>query len=87
MAWIREVEPHELDHPDERAELDALYEQTRDDLTGETDNILSIHSLHPAGMAAHWALYRAVMAGTRSLRKVDRELVALLVSRLNECHY
>jgi alkylhydroperoxidase family enzyme len=38
-------------------------------------------------MRVHWELYREVMTGTRTLPKVDRELVALLVSLLNDCHY
>ena len=87
MAWIRDVQPEEVEDPEEREELQALYDQTRDAVSGRTDNILSVHSLHPKGMAAHWTLYRAVMAGTRTLRGADREMVALLVSRLNECHY
>ncbi len=32
-------------------------------------------------------LYTAAMSGTRGLRKVDRELIALVVSGINECHY
>lgn len=87
MAWIREVRSADVEDPEERAQLQELFDETRDEATGRTDNILAIHSLHPEGMAAHWELYRAVMAGTRSLRKLDRELIALLVSRLNACHY
>lgn len=48
---------------------------------------MRIHSLHPAGLEAHFALYRAVMLGTPSLRKVDREMIALVVSATNGCHY
>ena len=54
---------------------------------GVIDNILQIHSLHPAGMRAHIALYTSAMAGTPGLRKVDRELIAVVVSRLNGCVY
>lgn len=54
---------------------------------GEVDNILRIHARHPEGLAAHFALYKAVMTGTRSLQKVDRELIALRVSQLNRCRY
>jgi AhpD family alkylhydroperoxidase len=32
-------------------------------------------------------LYRQAMRGTRTLRKVEREMIALVVSRVNECHY
>ncbi len=49
--------------------------------------LLRAHSLHPAGLAAHWALYRAVMRGTKSLPKADREMIALVVSARNGCHY
>lgn len=51
------------------------------------DNILQIHSLNPRAMAAHQALYSSAMAGTPSLRKVERELIALTVSVMNNCHY
>ena len=30
---------------------------------------------------------RSAMAGTGTLRKVERELIALVVSRENDCHY
>ena len=48
---------------------------------------MSIHSASPPGLAAHLELYNAVMRGTASLRKVDRELIALVVSQKNDCHY
>ena len=55
--------------------------------TGALDEIMRVHSLHPAGLDAHLRLYGAVMRGTPSLRKVERELLALVVSGLNGCHY
>jgi len=87
MAWIAEAKPEDLASEKERAELENLYQTTRDPASGATDNILRIHSLHPAGMAAHWQLYRSVMGASRTLRKVDREMVALVVSCHNQCHY
>jgi alkylhydroperoxidase family enzyme len=54
---------------------------------GRVDNILQIHSLDPRGLAAHASLYRSAMTGTRTLRKAERELIALVVSRINGCHY
>lgn len=84
MAWIETLdEPL----PEDRRELAELYERARDPETGAVDHIMSVHSLHPAGLAAHLALYQAVMRGTRTLPKVDRELIALVVSGLNGCHY
>ena len=82
MAFIRTI-------PQQEAETDllALYARAACPESGEVDNILRIHSLHPRGLAAHLELYQAVMAGTRTLRAVDRELIALTVSQLNRCHY
>ena len=46
-----------------------------------------MHSLNPRAMAAHQGLYESAMAGTATLRKVERELIALVVSLENDCHY
>jgi len=82
MAWIRLVPREDADEP-----LRKLLDAARDPQTGALDEILHVHSLHPAGLAAHLELYRAVMRGTPGLPKLERELVALHVSRLNGCHY
>ncbi len=55
--------------------------------SGRVDNVLKLHALHPSGLRAHFELYRAVMRSTPSLPKLERELIALVVSRLNGCHY
>ncbi len=67
--------------------LVELRKRTVDPAHGRVDNILAIHSLDPASMAAHLALYRQAMKSTRSLPKVDREMIAVVVSEINECHY
>ena len=82
MPWIRMTSEDEAEE-----ELRELFDRSRDPETGQLDHILQIHSLHPQGLRAHLDLYSAVMAGTKSLRKVEREMIALHVSRLNECHY
>ena len=48
---------------------------------------IKVHALHPDGLRAHVLLYETVMRGTPSLPKVDRELLALRVSQINQCHY
>lgn len=75
------------DEADADAPLRALYDGLLDAESGRVDEILRIHSLHPAGLAAHVDLYRSAMAGTPGLRRVDRELIALRVSQLNRCGY
>jgi alkylhydroperoxidase family enzyme len=82
MAWIETIREDEW-----RGELADLYDSVADATAGRVDNIMQIHSLNPRAMAAHDALYRSAMRGTATLRKVERELIALTVSRLNNCHY
>ena len=82
MSWIHIPEGDEVD-----PELAALWDRVRDRDSGQLDNIMAIHGLHPRGLAAHYGLYAAVMSGTKGLRKVDREMVALVVSQENGCHY
>ncbi len=84
MAHIETV-PDEDWHDD--AALAELYAQVVDPTYGRVDNIMSVHSLNPRGLAAHQALYVSAMAGTATLRKVERELIALVVSLENDCHY
>ena len=83
-AWIDIV-------PDDQwADDPALAEQydgVVDKDFGKVDNIMAIHSLNPQAMAAHNALYTSAMTGTATLRKVEREMVALVVSLENHCHY
>lgn len=82
MSWIETIAPEAAE-----GELEELYDRVRDPSTGTLDNILRVHSLHPAGLASHYELYRAVMTPTRGLRRAEREMIALVVSQINECHY
>ncbi len=82
MAWIDTVPPDSAGD-----ELAALYARVTDPDSGALDNIMAIHGLHPAGLRAHFELYVAVMQGSKGLRKVDREMIALVVSSKNGCHY
>ena len=75
MAWIDTI-----DEGTASGELARLYSEVADPDTGQVDHILAIHALHPAGLRAHFELYRTVMRGTPGLRKVDRELIALMTS-------
>jgi alkylhydroperoxidase family enzyme len=74
-------------HPEHAAALTPLFVAHRDPDTGQVDNILTVHALHPAGLSAHLALYTAVMRGTPTLRKVEREMIAVVVSATNGCRY
>ena len=82
IAWIKSV-----DLEDAEGHLARLYAKVVDPQSGELDAIMQVHSLHPAGLEAHFGLYRAVMRETSGLTSCDREMIALVVSVINECHY
>ena len=84
MSWIRTVPESEWA---DDVGLAPLRDRVVDPGWGRVDNIMSIHSLNPVGLAAHDGLYRSAMSGTATLRKVERELVAYVVSLENDCHY
>jgi len=82
MPWIDA--PHE-DEWDES--FDDLRPEVTDPTFQRVDWIMRIHSLDAGSMNAHYVLYRQAMKGTATLRKVEREMVALVVSKANDCHY
>ena len=82
MAWI-----HTIHEDDAKGELKKLYERVVDPGTGRVDNVMKIHSLHPDGLNAHLAVYGAAMKGTATLPKADREMIAVVVSKINDCRY
>jgi len=81
-AWIDTVAEADADD-----ELGKLYERVRDPVSGKLDHIMMVHSSHPAGLKAHFNMYMAVMRGTAGVRGAEREMIALVVSQLNACHY
>ena len=82
MAWIDTIREDEWD-----GDLAALHGRVADRASGRVDNIMQIHSLDPAAMAGHQTVYEAAMGSTRTLRKVEREMIALVISDINGCHY
>ncbi len=82
MAWIDTQREDEW-----QGSLADLYSRIVDGEHGRVDNIMQIHSLDAAAMEGHLAVYSSAMSGTKTLRKVERELIALIVSDINECHY
>ena len=82
MPWIDA--PHEDDWAEE---VDELKADLIDPVFKRVDWIMRIHALDPDSMNAHNMLYRQAMRGTKTLRKDDREMIALVVSKTNDCHY
>lgn len=82
MAWIDA--PHEDEWEDELAELKP---EVLDRQHDRVDWILRIHALDAGSMAAHQTLYRQAMRSTATLRKVEREMIAVVASQINDCYY
>jgi uncharacterized peroxidase-related enzyme len=54
---------------------------------GKVFNIVKAMSLRPVVLHRSMELYKAVMFGTSGLSRQERELLAVVVSRENDCHY
>lgn len=81
-AWI-----HVIGEDTAEGELAELYDELRSPRTGSVDNVLKIHSLHPQSMRDHVQLYRTLMHGRGGISRPEREMIGLVVSALNGCHY
>ena len=57
------------------------------DRVGDDDNILRIHGVHSRIMRQHYDLYRQLMYSPGPLSRLQREMIAVVVSATNECHY
>lgn len=81
MAWIKVIDDTEAD-----GELKEIY-QAQSKKAGALANILKVHSLAPRTLSTHMALYEAVMYAPGDLSRIRREMIAVVVSSLNRCHY
>ena len=81
MAWIQTI-------PENQAT--DLLQQIYEDLTkkrGKLANIMKVHSLNPQAMKNHMDLYLTLMFKQSPLSREERELIAVVVSTINRCHY
>ena len=86
MAWI----PYRDGDDAPKGLLDiyrAITPKSQHDRLDELDNILRIHSLNPPSLSGHYELYKTLMRGHSALTRAEREMIAVVVSGINECHY
>ena len=81
MAHIRLVEPHEATGA-LKAQYDAAVARA-----GRVWNIVKTMSPNPPVLEASMRLYGTAMKGASPLSRVQRELLAVVVSRVNDCFY
>jgi alkylhydroperoxidase family enzyme len=72
MAFIRYVPEDEIPAPDR---------------VPDRDNIIRVHGVHALTMRHHYDLYLELMRGDGPLSRVQREMIAVVVSALNHCRY
>lgn len=81
MTWIRTVAAGEAS-----GRLGALYEAAVK-RAGRVFGIVRTMSLSPPVLEASMGLYQKVMYAREGLTRRQREMLAVVVSRANDCHY
>ena len=62
-------------------------EVPEEDQVADQDNIIRIHSVNRRTIRHHFELYRELMYGKSPLSRIQREMIAVVVSAENRCHY
>ena len=81
MAWIETISDAAA-----TGRLAEIYGRARE-RAGRVFHILRLQSLNPAALDASIQQYLAIMHGDSPLTRVQREMLAVVVSRANDCHY
>ncbi|MCZ6684315.1 MAG: peroxidase-related enzyme [Planctomycetota bacterium] len=81
MAYIDTI--HESDA---KGRLADLYHRFGNP-DGTVDNVMKVHSLNPESLEAHGALYIQAMHRPSPVTRAEREMIGVVVSRLNRCDY
>lgn len=74
-----------VDEGDAEGRLAEIYRQLAG--SGKVDHILKIHSLNPRSLSGHYEYYKWIMRGRSPLSRAQREMIAVVVSTINQCHY
>jgi alkylhydroperoxidase family enzyme len=81
MAWIRTIDEDEAE-----GRLKELYAR-KTEPWGGVDHVIKVHSLNPPSLHGHFELYKTLMHGRSPLSRVQREMIGVVVSKTNRCHY
>lgn len=81
LSWLRVPADRSLP-----AEVKELW-QTPLERLGFVPNVLRVFALRPAHLIRWWAHYDELMRGESGLTKAEREMIAVVVSATNRCHY
>jgi alkylhydroperoxidase family enzyme len=81
VAFIRVIGEGEATGP-LRREYDAALERA-----GKVFNVVKIQGVRPRVLRSGIGLYSQIMHGDSELTRAEREMVAVVVSQVNDCHY
>ena len=81
MPYIHQISDDDATGPVKR-ELDKAYQRA-----GRVWNIVRIMTPNAEVMRASIGFYSAIMHGDSPLSRTQREMLAVVVSKVNECHY
>ena len=81
MSWIKTVPDNEAD-----GLLSEIYDQTSAKF-GNVINLVKIQSLSPETMSIGRHLYSHLMTKPGGLSRLQRVLIATVVSKINGCYY
>ncbi|MCZ6602676.1 MAG: carboxymuconolactone decarboxylase family protein [Planctomycetota bacterium] len=81
MSWIRVVEPDAATGTLKK-EYDAAIKRA-----GRVFKIIKLFSLNPSALRGTMSLYSTLMHGRSVLSRAQREMIAVVVSQYNGCHY
>jgi uncharacterized peroxidase-related enzyme len=68
------------------AEVKELWAKPLERL-GFVPNVLRVFALRPSHLLAWWGYYDELLRGESGLTKAQREMIAVVVSATNRCHY
>ena len=81
MAYIRVIGPGEADGFLKR-QFDAAIKRA-----GKVANIVSVQGQNPKVLKSSIVFHRDVMYGESPISRAQKEMLAVVVSEVNECHY
>lgn len=81
MPYIHQISDEEATGGVKR-ELDKAHKRA-----GRVWNIVRIMTPNPEAMRSSISFYSAIMHGKSPLSRAQREMLAVVVSKVNECHY
>jgi len=83
MVWIQLVDPD-----DAEGKLKELYDRAAKGGDGNVGPMIRAGSLNPDALEGRMKIYRALMYGrVSSLSRAEREMIAVVTSVANACHF